>query len=159
GFLALHQAYADRFFPGTSVLHRRLRYAVFIPWIYEKVAQQSDRRNIAAAVEREEITLTGRLKNAKETGIIGERTYPQPTAQSPTMIYWSALATWRILRRLPDGSTPSRQTVHRAIAHRSTRQQLQDDDKELLSEDEPLFSNVPTPPDVWTNSNMRLDFR
>ena len=26
GFLALHQAYADRFFPGTSVLHTRLRY-------------------------------------------------------------------------------------------------------------------------------------
>ena len=26
GFLAVHQAYADRFFPGTSVLHTRLRY-------------------------------------------------------------------------------------------------------------------------------------
>ena len=24
GFLALHRAYADRFFPGTSVLHTRL---------------------------------------------------------------------------------------------------------------------------------------
>ena len=26
GFLLLHQAYADRFFPGTSVLQTRLRY-------------------------------------------------------------------------------------------------------------------------------------
>ena len=34
GFLALHQAYADRFFPGTSVLHTRLRYALFVPWLY-----------------------------------------------------------------------------------------------------------------------------
>ena len=33
GFLSLHPAYADRFFPGTSVLHTRLRYAPFLPWL------------------------------------------------------------------------------------------------------------------------------
>jgi Family of unknown function (DUF6361) len=33
GFLLIHQRYADRFFPGTSVLHTRLRYVLFIPWI------------------------------------------------------------------------------------------------------------------------------
>ena len=33
GFLFLHQAYADRFFPGTSVQQTRLRYALFVPWI------------------------------------------------------------------------------------------------------------------------------
>jgi hypothetical protein len=26
GFLTIHQGYADRFFPGTSVLHTRARY-------------------------------------------------------------------------------------------------------------------------------------
>ena len=31
GFLILHQRYADYFFPGTSVLHTRLRYALFVP--------------------------------------------------------------------------------------------------------------------------------
>jgi hypothetical protein len=31
GFLSLHPAYADRFFPGTSVLHTRLRYVLFVP--------------------------------------------------------------------------------------------------------------------------------
>jgi hypothetical protein len=30
GFLFLHQAYADRFFPGTSVQQTRLRYALFV---------------------------------------------------------------------------------------------------------------------------------
>ena len=34
GFLIIHQRYADFFFPGTSVLHTRLRYAMFVPWIY-----------------------------------------------------------------------------------------------------------------------------
>lgn len=30
GFLALHQAYADRFFPGTSVLQTRIKYVLFV---------------------------------------------------------------------------------------------------------------------------------
>lgn len=36
GFLSLHQAYADRFFPGMSVLHTRLRYVLFVPWMPDK---------------------------------------------------------------------------------------------------------------------------
>ena len=35
GFLTVHQRYADRFFPGISVLHTRARYAVFVPWLFE----------------------------------------------------------------------------------------------------------------------------
>ncbi len=38
GFLTIHQRYADRFFPGTSVLHTRARYAVFVPWLFEDLA-------------------------------------------------------------------------------------------------------------------------
>ena len=31
GVLTLHTAYANRFFPGTSVQQTRLRYALFVP--------------------------------------------------------------------------------------------------------------------------------
>ena len=31
---------ADRFFPGTSVLHTRLRYALFVPWLVHKVCRE-----------------------------------------------------------------------------------------------------------------------
>ena len=36
GFLLIHQGFADRFFPGTSVLHTRIRYVLFIPWLYRR---------------------------------------------------------------------------------------------------------------------------
>ena len=52
GFLFLHQAYADRFFPGTSVQQTRLRYALFVPWIYQKVAAlDTQRRRTFVAME------------------------------------------------------------------------------------------------------------
>src|SRR4029077_12063607 len=78
GFLAIHLAYSDRFFPGTSVLHTRLRYALFVPWLYEKIARQSDRRRISDVVERHETALAGRLRASGELGVIGGRRYPQP---------------------------------------------------------------------------------
>jgi Family of unknown function (DUF6361) len=31
GFLLVQQGFADRFFPGTSVQHRRLRYGLKMP--------------------------------------------------------------------------------------------------------------------------------
>lgn len=159
GFLALHQAYADRFFPGTSVLHTRLRYVLFVPWLYATVAQQRDRQRIAAAVEKQEIILAGRLKAAGELGVIGGLRYPQPTTQPPTMVYWSALAAWRIVRPDTSGTIPSRQTVHRVIARKPAHQQVHDDDKQLLMEDEPLFYSVPEPPPAWHDSQQRLDFQ
>lgn len=159
GFLSLHQGYADRFFPGTSVLHTRLRYVLFVPWIYEKISQQSDRKQISTSIEKQELELTRRLKEAGEKGVIGIRSYPNPTAQPPCMTYWSALGAWRILRTSASGSIPSRQTVHRSIGNNKISHLLQDDDKELLFEGDPLFCSLPKPPSAWNNSAQRLDFR
>jgi hypothetical protein len=33
GFLLIRQGFADRFFPGTSVLDTRVRYPLFVPWL------------------------------------------------------------------------------------------------------------------------------
>jgi len=159
GFLALHQAYADRFFPGTSVLHTRLRYVLFVPWMYERIANHPDRQRGSVAIEKQELELTRRLREAGETGVIGTRSYPNPTAQPPSMTYWSALGTWQILRPTLNGAAPSRQAVHRAIARKPARQQLHDDDKQLLIEEEPLFCSIPKPPAAWKEPAERLDFK
>ncbi len=155
GFLALHQAYADRFFPGTSVLHTRLRYALFVPWIYQRLVNQAGRQRIATALENQELELTRRLKKTTQKGVIGIRSYPSPTAQPPSMTYWSALGTWRILQPTPNGSIPSRQTVHRAIARRPAHDLLHDDDKQLLIEEEPLFYSIPNPPAAWKDLTVK----
>jgi hypothetical protein len=159
GFLSLHQAYADRFFPGTSVLHTRLRYTLFVPWIYKRIAHQPDRQLVSDLIEKQELELTRRLKEASEEGVIGIRSYPYPTAQPPSMTYWAALNAWRILRPTSNGAIPSRQSVHRAIARKPVRQHLHDDDKQPLNEMEPLFSDIPDPPSAWTDTTQRLDFQ
>lgn len=159
GFLALHQAYANRFFPGTSVLHTRLRYALFVPWLYMRLMQQGIRDRIPEALQGLERELTGRLKKAGESGIIGAVNYPKPTTQPPCLVYWSALGAWRVLRPLKDGSYPARSVIHRSLSRRSPAGRLQDDDKQMLREDDAVFAGLPAPPESWDKVSEPVDFR
>src|SRR5689334_11357975 len=69
GFLIIHQRYADFFFPGTSVLHTRLRYALFVPWIYLTLYERRALGRGSELVQKAEIELAGRLKRWR--GAIG----------------------------------------------------------------------------------------
>jgi hypothetical protein len=160
GFLNLHQAYADRFFPGTSVQQTRLRYVLFVPWIYQDVVSEGSADWIEEAVEEKEIELAGRLKKAREHGIIGGRTFPEPTSQPPSMVYWTALGTWGILRRHGSGLIPCRSAAHRALraSTRHTWSRRTDDDGNLLEHDWDLFVDLPTPPPTWSSQSEPLDF-
>ncbi|MGO8735853.1 MAG: DUF6361 family protein [Terriglobia bacterium] len=165
GFLLLHQAYADRFFPGTSVQQTRLRYALFVPWIYEKVAavnpKKPNRRTIESLILEEEVKLTGRLLDSGEfDGVIGRRVYPQRRASSQpaTMVYWSAMGAWGLLRRLAYDSVPSRASVHRILSRSSHGVRLHDDDDIPIEETYSLFVDLPKPPESWRNATEPLTF-
>ncbi|WP_156380872.1 DUF6361 family protein [Pseudolabrys sp. Root1462] len=146
GFLIVHQRYADYFFPGTSVLHTRLRYALFVPWIYQSLSEEAVTGRVAERLERQEVRLAGRLKQAKERGVIGGLNHPRPTTQPPSVSYWAALGTWGILRQ-QDGRMPSRALLH-AILQRKQRSAFDDDGQELQRAELP-FAALPPRPDDW----------
>ena len=166
GFMYLHQAYADRFFPGTSVQHTRLRYALFVPWIYQRIAAFDLRKRRESSIEKlvldEEVRLTGRLLNSGESeGVIGRRVYPQRRASSQpaTMVYWSALTAWGLLRRLQDGSFPSRAVVHRMLSSDWRQLRVHDDDGTPIEEAHSVFANLPPPPAEWFNPSAPITFK
>ena len=166
GFLFLHQAYADRFFPGTSVQQTRLRYALFVPWIYQKVAALDTQRRRKQAIEKvileEEVRLTGRLLGSGEKdGVIGRLVFDQRRASSQpaTMVYWSALSNWGLLRRLDDGSAPSRASVHRMLTAGWRQTQIHDDDSVPIEEAPSLFAKLPPVPKGWLTDGEPVTFR
>jgi hypothetical protein len=82
GFLTIHQRYADRFFPGKSVLHTRARYAIFVPWLFEDLAGLTGAAAVRALRERVR-ELAGRLRDAGESQVIGGRVFPSRPASQP----------------------------------------------------------------------------
>lgn len=157
GFLGLHQAFADRFFPGTSVLHTRLRYALFVPWLMEHAEGNP------AQLAKNELALTWQLHQGpdKKNGVIGGSILPRAPVQPPSMMYWSALTRWRILLPRPDGVTSSRSEVLKRIAatqkHAKGRHR-QDDGEPVQDEDMSPFVKLPPPPDEFLKSGEAMDF-
>ncbi len=155
GFLIIHQRYADYFFPGTSVLHTRLRYALFVPWIYQTLYEERSSGRAADILQKAEIALAGRLKDAKGGGAIGGDKYPEPISQPPSVSYWGALGTWGILRD-QDGRLPSRS--HHGAVLQSKHRRAFDDDGQALARTELPFAALPKPPDDWNGSKpMNFD--
>ncbi|CAA0103179.1 Uncharacterised protein [Starkeya nomas] len=152
GFLTIHQRYADRFFPGTSVLHTRARYALFVPWLFEDLAGLTGPAAVRALRERER-ELAGRLKDAGESQVIGGRVFPKPSSQPPSTVYWNALAVWGILRPRIDGRTISRAQAHRLL--KSAGAATDDDGHPLVSFDPP-FVPLLDRPDNWRGGHITL---
>src|SRR5512146_934360 len=68
GIGSIRDALADSLFPGTSVLHTRLRYVLFIPWLMQQAAA---RKSSAAEMSAEFRALEYRLIGSLLAG--GER--------------------------------------------------------------------------------------
>ena len=158
GLLALHQAFADRFFPGTSVLHTRLRYALFVPWAMADAQGDPDR------LRKYEIRITKQLARRwdptfkRPGGIIGVDSLPEGPSQPPSVSYWGALSRWGILRQ--DIASRSRVAVLRLLKIRASQQrELHRADGELLATPEPSpFVDLPQPPKHWLVEGQPLDF-
>lgn len=104
GLGGIRDSIADHLFPGTSTIQTRLRYMLFIPWLFQMLegsAAGSDQLATEARV------LENRLANAlkaggESNGIIG-RDAGADLQRLPSSVYWAGLGTWGI--RLFPGST------------------------------------------------------
>jgi hypothetical protein len=152
GFLTIHQRYADRFFPGTSVLHTRARYAIFVPWLFEDLAGLVGPAATREMRERERV-LAGRLSSAGESQVIGGRVYPNPSSQPPSTVYWNALAVWGILRPRPDGRTISRMQAYHLLKNMGLGT---DDDGQPLLQSAAPFLTLPERPENWQDGPISL---
>ena len=103
GLGTIRDAFADYFFPGTSTVQTRVRYMLFVPWMYQRLEQKkTPSAQIAKKARNEETRLINELlKREPEDGVIGSEA-GKALKRLPSNIYWSGLGTWGI--RLFQGS-------------------------------------------------------
>ena len=99
GLGSLHDALSDALFPGTSYVHTRLRYVLFVPWLYQRLeARKTRAADVEQAARRAEVDLIAPLEQSPDRkGIIGVLAR-QALARLPSSAYWSALNRWGIFR-------------------------------------------------------------
>ena len=104
GLGGIRDSIADHLFPGTSTIQTRLRYMLFIPWLFQMLEGSTAGSDQLAFEAR---ALENRLANAlkaggESNGIIG-RDAGADLQRLPSSVYWAGLGSWGI--RLFPGST------------------------------------------------------
>lgn len=99
GIGRIRDAFADLLFPGTTTIQTRVRYFLFVPWMYLDLEENRvSSTDIDARAHRYEVQLIeGLLKGDESDGVIGR--YSKGDLQRfPSNIYWAGLGKWDIRR-------------------------------------------------------------
>lgn len=96
GVGAIRDTIANPLFPGTSVLHTRLRYVLFVPWLLEMASHKATPEEMLTHLRDLEVRLIYSLLKGGETdGVIG-RSAKDKLKRMPSTAYWAVLRRWDI---------------------------------------------------------------
>ena len=101
GIGVVRDALGDLLFPGTSTLQTRARYFLFVPWMYQRLAEKGvGRTDVDWRARKAELDLIQPLKaNDDQDGVIGAVAEDQ-LKRLPSSVYWAGLGVWGV-RRFP----------------------------------------------------------
>lgn len=128
GIGGIRDAFADQLFPGTSTIQTRLKYMLFVPWLYAGLESRGITASAFPSAGRQaEIQLLGELlKNvpASEWGVIG-REAGSALKRLPSSVYWAGTGAWG-LRRFGGTQQQYFAQVERIRAMRKSRRRRDD---------------------------------
>lgn len=99
GLGAIRDSFSDKLFPGTSTIHTRLRYMLFIPWVFKDLeGRRVPSSEIEARARRFELQLIAPLRKSDDSsGTIGAEARSE-LKRLPSDAYWAGLGGWGIRR-------------------------------------------------------------
>ena len=145
GLGPIRDTFSDALFPGTSTLHTRTKYLLFVPWIFRslEVRNRKTSRDVEGQLRAKEVQLSLALQKGGETdGVIG-RLAGKNLKQFPSLTYWGALGRYGI-RTAP---LTRQQVINRirTSADRSTGRSALRSEAEEYTELHDWHPNLPLP--------------
>ena len=99
GLGTIRDAISEMLSPGTSTIQTRLRYFIFLPWIFRRLEDERvPPSEFADRLRRDEAQLIDCLRHlGANQGVIGY-TAGRDLKRMPSEIYWGGLGAWGIRR-------------------------------------------------------------
>lgn len=99
GVGSIRDIIANRLFPGTSTIQTRLRYFLFVPWIYREMERSGRADQVEAEGRRRELALVRPLVDAGDLrGVMGQDA-GELLQRLPSSVYWSGLQSWGLFSK------------------------------------------------------------
>ena len=145
GLGTLRDAFAGELFPGVTSIQTRLRYVLFIPWIYQQLEAKRTRSDgVAKAARRAEVALIHALAESddEQRGVIGVSSR-NDLQRLPSAIYWRCCIRWGIFMH-----DRVQSWYHNNFAQLGGVRQEQADDPGVVSRSQPNWHpQLPPRPD------------
>lgn len=153
GLGSVRDVFSAMLSPGTSTIQTRLRYFVFLPWIFTGLeSQRVAPREFAKRLRDSEARLIDCLRSFKiNQGVIGSSA-GKNLKRMPSETYWSGLGSWGI-RQL---DLTLSEYAQRAAAFARIRPD-RDDDGNATTSAISMWTRMPDPPDDFLHAPISFD--
>jgi len=153
GLGTVRDAFSAMLNPGTSTTQTRLRYFIFIPWIFAKLEQE---QVLAAEFSRRLRDYESRLMDClrhlgRNQGVIGYAA-GRNLKRMPSDAYWGGLRAWG-LRRLDLSISEFGQYAASLARSRPER----NDDDEAMTRGVSMWAALPPAPDDFLHADITFD--
>lgn len=158
GLGAIRDAFADALFPGTSTIQTRLRYMLFVPWIYTNLEQKRAMPPAFAARARQmELTLVEPLlAGSNHAGVFG-RVAGKGLKRLPSSVYWNGLGEWGI-RRINCSQDEYHRHIGEVYRRRDIARQRTEKDDSPDAAAQTWHPRLPDPPEGFPDKVKNLGF-
>ena len=148
GLGTLRDAFAGELFPGITSIQTRLRYVLFIPWIYQQLeAKRTSSDDVAKAARKAEVELIDALAESDDEGdwgVIGIQAR-NDLQRLPSSVYWRCCIRWGVFTH---DRVQSWYHTHFQGLSASARGKERADDPGVVSHGEPNWHpQLPATPD------------
>ena len=142
GLGAVRDAFSAQLSPGTSTLQTRLRYFIFVPWIFARLEEQRVAPgDFARRLRDDEARLIDCLRHlGPNNGVIGYKA-GRDLKYMPSWLYWLGLGSWGLRR----GNLSISESGQRAAAL-ARQQPERDDDHNATAPLTAMWAPLPPPP-------------
>ncbi len=97
GFGGIRDSISDQLFPGTSTIQTRLRYMLFVAWMYRSLEEKRvPSGEMEAKARKFELSLTAPLLESDDRAGVFGRLAGGGLKRLPSSVYWAGLGSWGI---------------------------------------------------------------
>ena len=153
GLGSIRDAFSDMLTPGTSTVQTRLRYFIFLTWIFQRLENEEvSPTRFARKLHDYEAQLIDCLRHLGENqGVIG-RIVGRRLRRMPSDIYWGSMTAWGLRR-----SSLSIAEYRRQIASRKRSRIERDDDGNATEPSAPMWAAVPPEPPHFLRKDITFE--
>ena len=129
GLGSVRDSFADQLFPGTSTIQTRLRYMLFVPWIYQALEEKRvPVESFAIQADKLERDLVQPLMDSNDQAGVFGKTAGKKLKRLPSSVYWAGLGVWGI-RLTPFSQDEYHRRINEIYRRRDALKALEKDAK------------------------------